>query len=219
MNPRVEARPPRRRASFHASGSPTGRGLPGGRRADPFLGGLAVAPSFGMAGFFGAAFTLSLSAPSLGLGGSTTILTQRQALLPALTGLCVHAQVQAPLLTMPPAQLILGSATVGLSGFGSTTDWTQRQAFLPALTGLCVRSHTQAPSLTHVILGSTTPCSAAKFPASILREFGGNTLNLFANARAGLLTNGRAFGFSALAACQEERRGRRDRPGRVGSVC
>jgi hypothetical protein len=43
MNPRVEARPPRRRASFHASGSPTGRGLPGGRRADPFLGGLAVA--------------------------------------------------------------------------------------------------------------------------------------------------------------------------------
>jgi hypothetical protein len=26
---------------------------------------------------------------------------------------------------------------------------------------------------------------SAKFPASILREFGGNTLNLFANARAG----------------------------------
>ena len=179
MNPRAEARPRGGAPLFTHPARQRGVSPPGGRRADPFLGGLAVAfvalghaetPSFGMLGFFGAAFTLSLSAPSLGLGGSTTILTQRQALLPALTGLCVHAQVQAPLLTMPPAQLILGSATVGLSGFGSTTDWTQRQAFLPALTGLCVRSHTQAPSLTHVILGSTTPCSAAKFPASILTD-------------------------------------------------
>ena len=29
------------------------------------------------------------------------------------------------------------------------------------------------------------PVQSAKFPASIFREFGGNTLNLFANARAG----------------------------------
>ena len=104
----------------------------------------------------------------------------------------------APLLTHPARQRGVVYRRVGLSGFGSTTDWTQRQAFLPALTGLCVRSHTQAPSLTHVILGSTTPCSAAKFPASILREFGGNTLNLFANARAGLLTNGAGFWLLSL---------------------
>ena len=44
-----------------------------------------------------------------------------------------------------------------------------------------------SPGGSHVPCYATVqfPVQSSKFPASILREFGGNTLNLFANARAG----------------------------------
>jgi hypothetical protein len=102
---------------------------------------LSALPSFGAAVFFGAVFTSTFALP-LFRGGSTTAFTQLQAFLPVFTTLCVRAQVQAPFFTVPMAQTIFGSETIGFSGFGSATERTQRQAFFPALTSF---SRTRRP--------------------------------------------------------------------------
>ena len=105
--------------------------------------GFSDLPSFGAAVFFAAVFTSTL-ALALFRDGSTATFTQLQAFLPVFTTLCVRSQVQAPFFTLPLAQVIFGSETIGFSGFGSST---QRQAFLPALTGFKLGSHSQAPFL------------------------------------------------------------------------
>ena len=53
-----------------------------------------------------------------------------------------------------------------------------------ACSGLCIQPSIESPGGSYVSLlrYGQFPVQSAKFPVSILREFGGNALNLFANA-------------------------------------
>ena len=87
-------------------------------------------------------------APSLLRGGSiTTTLTQRQAFLPALTGLWVRAQVQVPFLDRAARATDLGLGDGGFSGFGS--GWARIHHAAP---GILAALTLQRRSLSHARL-------------------------------------------------------------------